>query len=521
MKKKKIIAVFVALLMFIMVVVSCSDADPNVIDEDIFDEGEDTREFDESVEQSEPIEAQAMLSELERNMVHYQILVQTEGTAENYLRLASLYNEAGMIRKQRDLLEQSYRIYHDEDAFLILQSIVVNLSEESALILDKVLRAVEFFNINAYHSNIVELVTSEDWFMSLMPNLGEGKRNYYFENTTDGSITFVEVGFDALNENAPYTRMWHYTPVNDDVVYLFQSGNMFKLIQTKMIDNTFDGEFSLWLCVVNGDTIYHETGTFRSGVIVGEFVSRVHSTSEHSDLISLFSFRDYFEYEVYLGNFNEYGETIITPPSGVSDSQIAYALSEDGGKFLFYAISDYEDRDGFIFDYSFLGLMRFPNFETYTPLPLATLHGDVTLDLSQVQIRVFDSVIQWFDGEMWHNAGSVMELLASDPFRSTMITVNNAIVFINIAFTSDSGGIASPWINRGGASAIQAQSATQTPQAPQTPPASGGQTPPASGGGGGGTTTPPQPPQPPPPPPPPPPFPPVGGDTDIDFNDLG
>ena len=79
-----------------------------------------------------PVEAQPMLSELELEILKLETKYNKgEFTQEDYLSLADAYNRAGYIRKQRDMLEQDYRLYADEEAFAALQEIGVNLEEET------------------------------------------------------------------------------------------------------------------------------------------------------------------------------------------------------------------------------------------------------------------------------------------------------------------------------------------------------------------------------------------------------
>lgn len=62
-----------------------------------------------------PVEAQPMLSELELEILNLETKYNKgEFTQEDYLSLADAYNRAGYIRKQRDMLEQDYRLYADD-----------------------------------------------------------------------------------------------------------------------------------------------------------------------------------------------------------------------------------------------------------------------------------------------------------------------------------------------------------------------------------------------------------------------
>ena len=79
-----------------------------------------------------PVEAQPMLSELELEILNLETKYNKgEFTGADYLALADAYSRAGDIRKQRDMLEQDYRLYEDADAFSTLQGLSVNLEEET------------------------------------------------------------------------------------------------------------------------------------------------------------------------------------------------------------------------------------------------------------------------------------------------------------------------------------------------------------------------------------------------------
>lgn len=71
-----------------------------------------------------PVEAQPMLSELELEILNLETKYNKgEFTGADYLALADAYSRAGDIRKQRDMLEQDYRLYEDADAFSTLQGL--------------------------------------------------------------------------------------------------------------------------------------------------------------------------------------------------------------------------------------------------------------------------------------------------------------------------------------------------------------------------------------------------------------
>ena len=80
------------------------------------------------------ISPEPALSDTEREILDYELKYNTgEFTMEDYQALAGLYGEAGLIRRQRDMLEESYRLYEDAQAFETLQGLAVNLDEEEQI----------------------------------------------------------------------------------------------------------------------------------------------------------------------------------------------------------------------------------------------------------------------------------------------------------------------------------------------------------------------------------------------------
>ena len=109
-----------------------------------------------------PVEAQPMLSELELEILNLETKYNKgEFTQEDYLSLADAYNRAGYIRKQRDMLEQDYRLYEDADAFSTLQGLSVNLEEETEEIRSRAQEMQNDLELTEYLSESVNLIDSE------------------------------------------------------------------------------------------------------------------------------------------------------------------------------------------------------------------------------------------------------------------------------------------------------------------------------------------------------------------------
>lgn len=113
-----------------------------------------------------PVEAQPMLSELELEILNLETKYNKgEFTGADYLALADAYSRAGDIRKQRDMLEQDYRLYEDADAFSTLQGLSVNLEEETEEIRSRAQEMLNDLELPEYLDESVNLIDSGDWVL--------------------------------------------------------------------------------------------------------------------------------------------------------------------------------------------------------------------------------------------------------------------------------------------------------------------------------------------------------------------
>lgn len=142
-----------------------------------------------------PVEAQPMLSELELEILNLETKYNKgEFTGADYLALADAYSRAGDIRKQRDMLEQDYRLYEDADAFSTLQGLSVNLEEETEEIRSRAQEMLNDLELPEYLDESVNLIDSGDWFSTMMPKLKEGQRSYYLERDAQ-PLFYAQVGY--------------------------------------------------------------------------------------------------------------------------------------------------------------------------------------------------------------------------------------------------------------------------------------------------------------------------------------
>ena len=173
-----------------------------------------------------PVEAQPMLSELELEILNLETKYNKgEFTQEDYLSLADAYNRAGYIRKQRDMLEQDYRLYEDADAFSTLQGLSVNLEEETEEIRSRAQEMLNDLELPEYLDESVNLIDSGDWFSTMMPKLKEGQRSYYLERDAQ-PLFYAQVGYTG--EGQRFSKVW-YTG-SETKRFLSQEGTIIRLV---------------------------------------------------------------------------------------------------------------------------------------------------------------------------------------------------------------------------------------------------------------------------------------------------
>ena len=307
-----------------------------------------------------PVEAQPMLSELELEILNLETKYNKgEFTQEDYLSLADAYNRAGYIRKQRDMLEQDYRLYADEEAFAALQELSVNLEEETEGIRSRAQEMQNDLELTEYLGESVNLIDSEDWFTTMMPKLKEGQRNYYLERDSQ-PLLYVQTGY--TEEGQCFSRVW-YTG-SDTKRFLSQEGATIRLVTvtaagadeniadpaetenpdaaqetgtteararenttTEISDTTapladtpetmkdWNGTFEAWSVDSATGSITHEQGTMQGGVLTGDYTCDVHTGEGALDVYSLWNNREGMEYITYTGSFDSEGKILTEQPS--------------------------------------------------------------------------------------------------------------------------------------------------------------------------------------------------------------
>ena len=366
------------------------------------------------------LEAQPILSSLEVEIVNMETKYRKgELTREEYLTLAKDYGEIGRVREERDLLEQSYRLYDDTEAFELLQTLTVNLVEEEPQIRKAAETLTENLTQDDTVGEAIQALTGEEWFRTLMPKLREGQRSYYLDG--DGELYF-QVGYGA--DGAEVTKVW-YT-AGGRSIFLQNTENTLKIVIC-----TGDAIASYYLDAGTG-SITREQGTMKNDVLTGEYTCDISSGENGVDLASLWNSRGELEYTTYQGEFDDEGKTLLEQPGEAElkkllegsgyQKAVLYAYDASTGRCLWQGL----DSDAAVESYSFggdmLGLQSVPEYTPYEAQPMAEQNAEETSGASGettdniARVRVFDGEIQWYDGKYWVSAGKAADLIQEDPF---------------------------------------------------------------------------------------------------------
>lgn len=340
-----------------------------------------------------------------------------ELTAEDYLTLAEQYKEQGLIRKQRDVLEKSYRLYGDQAAFDSLQSISVNLEEEDGVIQEQANLMLQNLELVDYLGESVNLISTNEWMDTMMPKLYEGTRSYFLQKGGQ-TVLFIQVGYSQVGE--PIAKVWY---LGEQVRVLRREGSTVQLLETGMADGNYQGAFTSWTLEGSTGNIYQETGTFGNGVLTGDYTIAIHEGTEGSDIFSLWNNKEGMKYTTYDGHFNEQGISTLEQPAAkkiaslISDTEynscIVYAI--DVKDCLFEGLAEGEEPATYVFGIEKMGWESIPSFTVYEPVS-DTQTSTEEEKKTDIQVRVFDGELQIYQSGKWIGMGSVEEYMKADPF---------------------------------------------------------------------------------------------------------
>ena len=230
------------------------------------------------------ISPEPALSDTEREILDYELKYSTgEFTMEDYQALAGLYGEAGLIRRQRDMLEESYRLYEDAQAFETLQGLAVNLDEEEEDVRAEAQTMLQNLELSEYLGEAVHMVASDEWLDTMMPKLYQGQRNYFLKQDERAALT-IQAGFDAAGN--PFSNVWYVSGENQ-VTFVSRAGSVVQVMTTGLAEGAYNGAFEIWTINSATGDVYREQGTFSNNVVTGEYTAAVHQGSEAGDAFDL------------------------------------------------------------------------------------------------------------------------------------------------------------------------------------------------------------------------------------------
>ena len=366
------------------------------------------------------LEAQPMLSSLETEIVNLETKYsEGELTGEEYLILAKDYNESGRVREERDLLEQSYRLYDDAEAFQLLQTLTVNLVEEEPQLKQTAETLSASLTQDDTVGEAIQTLTGEEWFRTMMPKLREGQRSYYLDG--DGELYF-QVGYGA--DGAEVTKVWY--AAGGRSIFLQNTENTLKIVIC-----TGDAIESYYLDAGTG-SVTREQGTMKNDVLTGEYICDIYSGEAFVDLYSLWNSRGGLEYTIYQGEFDDAGQTLVKQPGEAElkkllegsgyQKAVLYAYDAADGRCLWQGLDGEDTVESYSFGSDMLGLQSVPEYTAYEAQPMAEQNEEETSGASGetadniARVRVFDGEIQWYDGKYWVSAGKAADLIQEDPF---------------------------------------------------------------------------------------------------------
>ena len=387
------------------------------------------------------VTAEPLLSETESAIRDYELKYSNgEFTMVDYHALADLYRTQGLIRRQRDMLEQSYRLFDDTEAFDSLQNISVNLSEEDETVQEEAKQMLQNLQLVDYLNDGINQIRNDNWMDTMMPKLREGKRNYFLSQ--NGEILLaIQAGFTA--DGQPDTTVWYQG--EEQVLVLKRTGDSVQFLRTGMKDGAYDGVFDSWNCDGNTGDIIHEQGTFQAGVMTGDYTAYVHTGSGAGDLYALWSNRETMEYHTYRGNFNEQGVTTLEQPtennrktfaaSAQAADCVVYAYDESGENCLFMGLLEGEEASAYTFRAGLMGWGDYPVVDAYEVKETNKEDasgdgaGENSADGSQAadssdtdstipRVRIYDGEIQIYQESAWVSVGTVQQYEREDPFKA-------------------------------------------------------------------------------------------------------
>lgn len=347
-----------------------------------------------------------------------------EFLAEDYLALANLYLQEGTIKKQRDMLEQCYRLYGGQEVLDALAQVTVNLKEEDSYIRETAEQLRQNMELPEFFDEAVNTIVSPDFHEIMMPRMKQGYRSYYLEGE-DGSVLNIQAGYDENGRQ--FSDVWYVTG-EGQAQWLHSEPDVVHSMTATLTDGNYQGAYESWLVAASTGDVYHESGSFEQGICVGAYTAQVHFGEASSDLYSLWSNRADMDMTEYTGDFGTDGMTTLEQPDaakrktfagGNGQDYVVYAYDSKKENYLFMSAGEANAQE-LVFSAGTMGFEVYPVYTAYEPKEDAGETGlkNQTVEAGEVKVRIFDGNVEWFDGSRWHTAGSVTQYMKEDPFRA-------------------------------------------------------------------------------------------------------
>lgn len=328
---------------------------------------------------------------------------------EGYLTLAELYGQNGQVKKQRDTLEICYALYQDSATAQELERLAVNVAEEEPGIQGQMALLEQNLATQGYIDQAVSMLHGEEWRDTMMPRLNRGTRNYYQEQEDDS--LFVQTGYDG--SGAFYTQAQYRQ--GDQITVLLQTEESVQLLETSIEEELYDGVYECWTVLAASGDVIRENGNMRDGVLVGDYTAQVRWGKGENELLPLWNLREDMDMITYNGNFGEDGIATAAQPEGAVEG-IVYAYDRGMQNYLFLSGDEAATAESYVFRAETIGM---PAPEMYTAYEPKEDQGGFspsgTIDVAQLQVRVFGGNIQVFDGTGWIDMGAADVYIAADP----------------------------------------------------------------------------------------------------------
>lgn len=202
---------------------------------------------------------------------------------------------------------------------------------------------------------VMELLAEENWLSAFLPEQGQ-KRNYFVLKNELGEVTLLaEIGYTKSQET--FSRIWYLYGENH-VQYLERTPQAFRIADTMLVDEKYDGNFEIWLCTASEPKIFHEKGTFEKGICVGDYSVQLFQTEETMGLMDLWNKKENLNLKEFTGSFQKSG-IVETKQQNTEAKEIVLAYDKRKKEYL--AVSTEQKAEEMIFSNIVVGIKDYPN----------------------------------------------------------------------------------------------------------------------------------------------------------------